>query len=230
MIRRLDYLIQVLTRIETLRGNIEASSRTPEKKARLIAILDGIVELIQNRISDGIGTGTGTTDDNTPPVTSLFNVSGITSTSAMISTTINESGKGYFVILPSGSTAPTAVQVRAGQNASGTTASMKGSSNIVPGINQFSVIELSPSTSYTIYFVAEDSFGNLQTAGVNSTFTTAAAGGGTDTTPPVISALSLTGVTSTEATLKITSNEAGILYGVTLPAGSAAPSVAQVKA
>lgn len=69
--------------------NIEGSSRTAEHKARLVALLDDIVDIIQNKISD-ITRNSAEVDDNTPPATLAFSVSQIGGNSAMISTTVDD--------------------------------------------------------------------------------------------------------------------------------------------
>ena len=233
-IRRLNFLLWVLSRVETLRMNIEGSSRTAEHKARLVALLDDIVDIIQNKISD-ITRNSAEVDDNTPPATLAFSVSQIGGNSAMISTTVDDNWNGFFVVLPSGNTAPTATQVKAGQNGAGGLVAIRGSSAIKRGTSQFLVTGLMPSTNYTAYFVAEDTFENLQNMPVVNNFTTLSTGGGTgtgttDTTAPVITAVSLSGITSTGAMLWLTSNESGTVYHVLLPSWSTAPTVAQVKA
>lgn len=87
---------------------------------------------------------------------------------------------------------------------------------------------LTANTNYTLYFAAEDTAGNLETTPVSMNFMTT--GSIADTTPPVTSALSFSGITSTGTMLHITSNEPGLLYNVTLLSGSTAPTPAQVKA
>ena len=65
---------------------------------------------------------------------------------------------------------------------------------------------------------------------MSRTFTTLQTGGGGDITPPVTSALSVTGITSTASMIQFTSDETGSVYEVTLLSGSAAPSTTQIKA
>lgn len=92
LINRLDFLLSVLGRIETLRSSIETSSRSAAAKERLITLLDDIVDIVQNRISDDISTSPET-DDNTPPTTTSFNIGSISTSSAVISATIDDDGK-----------------------------------------------------------------------------------------------------------------------------------------
>lgn len=229
LIHRFDFLLSVMWRIETLRASIEASSRNAEAKTRLITLLDAIVDIIQTRINNDM-TNSPEADDHTPPMTTSFNVSDITTNSAMISATVDDAWKGFFVVLPSGVAAPNATQVKAWQNGSGQTVATAWSSNIIKGINQFNITGLSPNTGYIVYFAAEDTFENLQTIVANKAFTTLQSWGGGDITPPVTSALSVTGITSTASMVQFTSNEAGTIYEVTLLSGSTAPSTTQVKA
>lgn len=163
--------------------------------------MDEVANIVQNRISSEIANQADQVDDNTAPITSAFGVSEIATDSATLSFTSNETGKGYFVILPSGSTPLTAAQVKAGQSSSGQLAPISGSSAITVGMNLFSVSGLSPNTGYAVYFVAEDIFENLQGIVTSKSFTTLAGGATSDTTPPVTTGLSLTGVTSTGAML-----------------------------
>ncbi len=51
-----------------------------------------------------------------------------------------------------------------------------------------------------------------------------------DVTPPALSALGVTGTTTTATTLQATSNEVATGYWIAVPQGSAAPTAAQVKA
>jgi len=81
----------------------------------------------------------------------------------------NQTGNAYYVVLPSGATAPTSAQVKAGQNAAGTAlgASYKGTiacatvstaySSAVTGLPTGST-----RTDYDVYIVAENSLSNLQ--------------------------------------------------------------------
>lgn len=80
----------------------------------------------------------------------------------MFTINVNESGTGYFVVLPTNSATPSATQIKAGQDASGATASIKGLGATLSGTNTFPITGLSPSTAYIIFFTAEDTSGNLQ--------------------------------------------------------------------
>ena len=97
-------------------------------------------------------------------------------TSAGSEVNIDRSGYAYLVCLPAGTAAPTSVQVRAGQNASGTalapnlvdnTALLAGESATL------SCTSLMPATTYDLYIVAADSEGSLQAHPSGHTVTTA---------------------------------------------------------
>ena len=79
----------------------------------------------------------------------------------------NENGTAYYVRLDDGATAPTAEQVAAGQDASGTSLSSpeKGSFEVIAaGGSAIRVKGLTPLTSYDVYTVLKDTAGNLQAA------------------------------------------------------------------
>ena len=76
----------------------------------------------------------------------------------------NSAGNVYFVILPGGATAPTSAQVKAGQDASGADATKKGTIACAQASTEYTmdVMGLSESTTYDVYFVAEDNVPTLQ--------------------------------------------------------------------
>ena len=128
-------------------------------------------------------TGTGVAGDVTPPVTtaSYPKTSNATITSVDLINNINEAGTTYYVLLPSGSTAPTPAQVKAGLNATGTAAFKSGSfANAANVEASATVTGLTAGTTYTFYAVAQDVAGNLQTTVATVDATTA--------NPPLVSA------------------------------------------
>jgi len=117
--------------------------------------------------SDGTDAGTVivkniSSDDTTPPTTSASSiVAGLTTST--LSATINEAGTGYYIVVASGSTAPTAAQVKAGVSYTGGTKVASGNAAMVAATSKdFAISGLSGSTSYTVYFIAQDSATNLQ--------------------------------------------------------------------
>ena len=77
---------------------------------------------------------------------------------------INEIGKAYYVVLADGTTAPNSTQVKAGQDGTGTAASISGYINITTASTEFSqnIAGLTAGTTYDVYVVAEDAIPNLQ--------------------------------------------------------------------
>lgn len=78
---------------------------------------------------------------------------------------LNEAGKTYYVLLASGSEAPTAAQVKAGLDADGATAIQSGFLDITDPsqISVKSFTGLVINTAYSVFSVSEDVYGNIQT-------------------------------------------------------------------
>lgn len=116
------------------------------------------------------------TTDTTAPVfeSSTPSVSNISTTTMDLTADIDEAGKIYYVVLPSGTSQPTASAVKAGTATGIVTA---GNATVSSGAfsNTFSVSGLSAGTTYDIYVVAEDDEGtpNLQAAATKISVTTA---------------------------------------------------------
>lgn len=121
-----------------------------------------------------------------PPIELAASVSG----SATVSTSLHTAGL-YYVIYPSAEPAPSAAQIKAGQNSSGTAASASGAepSRTTTGEQIFvsAASGLSASTSYKVSFVWHDggAFSNVATSDAFSTaappaeFVAAVSGAGT---------------------------------------------------
>lgn len=130
-----------------------------------------------------IDVTTATSDNTAPTFTATYpKTAGVASSSFNLLTNINEAGKTYFVVLPDNATAPTAAQVKAGQNGAGTAvaANRQGVINNVAGATEYSanVGGLTQATSYDVYVVAEDAppfnAPNLQASPVKVDVTTIA--------------------------------------------------------
>ncbi len=140
--------------------------------------------------------------DTTPPVISAVTASSITSTGATITWTTNEASDSlvdYGTTSSYGSTTTL--------NATKVTSHSQALSGLTSG------------TTYHYRVKSRDAAGNLGTSG-DFTFTTSAP---PDTTPPVISAVTASSVTSTGATITWTTNEASdsmVEYGTTSSYGS----------
>ncbi|QSW87701.1 T9SS type A sorting domain-containing protein [Flavobacterium endoglycinae] len=87
---------------------------------------------------------------------------------------INEIGKTYFVLLLGGSAAPSAAQVKAGQDATGTAALQSGFLDITDASQEYikNFAGLALNTTYSVFSVSEDAHGNVQSAVVKVDATT----------------------------------------------------------
>lgn len=85
---------------------------------------------------------------------------------------MDEPARGYFVLLSSGAAAPSARQVRDGQNASGGAPLLSDNGPSGSGADQFPIYNLTPATAYSLYFVAEDMAGNLNVTPKSANFQT----------------------------------------------------------
>lgn len=98
------------------------------------------------------------------------NVSGYPKTDNILSSgfdfinKIDEIGKTYYVLLPSGSAEPTITQIKAGQDATGTAALQSGFLDITDASQEYvkSFTALTLNTAYSVFSISEDSYGNVQ--------------------------------------------------------------------
>jgi hypothetical protein len=92
---------------------------------------------------------------------------------------INEPGNSYYVVLPSGAAQPSPAQVKAGQNAAGTTlaSNLKGTISCSAANTEYtsSITGLTDNTTYDVYFVAEDMSFNALQASVTKVITSTVA-------------------------------------------------------
>ncbi|MEP6929787.1 MAG: T9SS type A sorting domain-containing protein [Flavobacterium sp.] len=77
---------------------------------------------------------------------------------------LDEAARTYFVLLPSGSTEPTVAQIKSGLDASGTAALQSGFLDIInPSqvyVKNFTGLVI--NTSYSVFSISEDAYGNIQ--------------------------------------------------------------------
>lgn len=104
--------------------------------------------------------------DVTPPVNAdgFPKISNILSDGFDFSTQLNETGKTYFVLLPSGSATPSATQIKAGTNATNTAALQAGVIKITEANIAYvkNISGLTIGTIYVMYSTSEDAIGNIQ--------------------------------------------------------------------
>lgn len=77
---------------------------------------------------------------------------------------LDETGKTYYVLLPSGSAEPTIAQIKAGQDATGTAALQSGFLDITDASQEYvkSFTGLALNTAYSVFSISDDSYGNVQ--------------------------------------------------------------------
>ncbi len=156
-----------------------------------------------------------TLGDTTPPTTSAGPViSGITTTSASMSTTINENGTGHYLVQAAADSPPAVTAVLAG-NSIAMTANTPATA---------AISELTAATAYSLYFAAEDLSGNAQTTAQRVDFTTDSG------IAPTTTGLSISDTTFNGATLSATIDENGTGYYLTRRASDPTPSQAAVLA
>jgi hypothetical protein len=162
------------------------------------------------------------------PTFTTTNTAEIKHSSLKLLVETNETGKAYYVVLPSLDTAPSDVQVKDGQDSNGADADKKGVLTLTADTEASSyVIGLTANTAYKIYVVAEDSAQTLNTQIVVDATTAVAPA---DTTPPVLDSLGnskTVGATTIDFEVKI--NEDGEAYYVVLDDNATAPTEAQIK-
>ncbi|GHV89084.1 hypothetical protein AGMMS50267_14440 [Spirochaetia bacterium] len=165
----------------------------------------------------------------TAPVLSAGSVSDLstaTGTTATLKFTSGEAGTYYYMVLAASDPVPTAEDVRDADSG------IHGTASALAAENAIAVTGLTAASTNTAYIVVEDAEGNLSAVlsinGVNPAVT-----GARDTTAPVLSAGSVSDLSTTAgttATLTFTSGEAGTYYYLVLPAGGTTPTAAAVKA
>lgn len=174
-----------------------------------------------NTYAAGLVTEAGATHllDVTAPTFAAPSINAMSSSGMTIGVTASEKSRGYWIVVPSGSTAPSAAQVIAGVSYTGATVTAAGNGSLPAGSTGFmTVTGLSASTTYNLYVVAMDAPGNVSAVAGN-TFTTPAP----PATAPTVTSPTSTNVTALSATLggNVTSDggatisERGVVYAAT---------------
>lgn len=130
----------------------------------------------QSAVVSGDGFTTPSSDMTAPTLSSAV-VTNIASTFATVGCTTNEGNGTVYWVVTTSSTAPTATQVKAGQDHTGAAvATGKKGSWAAPtpsgGAQTGSATGLSASTNHWAYFMHEDAVGNKSTVLSSSSFTT----------------------------------------------------------
>lgn len=176
-----------------------------------------LINVVVSHGSVKIDSITVAAGDMTPPTLSGLAAGNVVALSAILAATLSEAGTGYYVVLPAVSAAPSASQVKNGQDATGAAAEIKGSTSMAANVPaSIAIAGLTPATSYKVHFAAIDSANNLQAAVSSAGFTTVPA----DTTPD---AFDIADMASQPVATAVTTN-AVTVAGINVPA-SAATSV-----
>ena len=194
----------------------------------IVLSYDGSLEVLDVFRSFEAGTiATVPPADTTPPTLTLPTVTATGTTTVSGGITTTEAGPAW-AILSTSATAPTAAQIKVGQNAGGT-ASPSSTATLSVGANTaaFLFTGLTPSTGYYLHVVQDDAATPVNTsAPVTATMVTTQAA---DTTPPTLSAATGTVKSNALIVLGTTTNEAnGTLYGV-LTTSPTDPTALQVR-
>ena len=141
--------------------------------------------------------------------------------------TTDEGNGTLYMVTTGAATAPTAAQVKAGQDHAGAAAAFAASQAVASiGAKTFSVTGLTAGTTYYNHYMHEDAATNQSTVATSASFTTDAA----DTTAPVLSSPVDAANGALAATGSVSTDEGnGTLYWVVSTSGTA-PTKAQVKA
>jgi len=103
-------------------------------------------------------------------------VQNISTNSATLNASSSVNATGYYVVVPQGSTAPTAAQIMAGTTYGGVTVVNSGNQALTAGVSApFSLTNLLPLTNYTVHFVTQYTDTNsvlVNSAVTSSNFTT----------------------------------------------------------
>lgn len=166
--------------------------------------------------------------DVTAPVltSAAFAATGSSTGTASVST--DEGNGTLYCVVTTSSTSPSAAQIKAGNDHTGSAAAFDASQAVSgTGTQNVSVTGLSPSTTYYAHFVQDDAAANESNVASDSTGDATDAA---DVTAPTLSSPVGTATGTTTATVGATTDEGnGTMYAVVTVSGTA-PSAAQIKA
>ena len=177
--------INPATGVITIPGNLALNTYTFTRIAS-----DGVLTASQS-ISLGIL-------DTTPPVTSTSSVGFITDTAATFSVSMNETGTGYYLVLPANTAVPSVATIMTTGTPLAITANVVATPNLTG---------LTPSTAHNIYFVGKDAAGNVQTTATTLSFSTNAT---PDSIPDAFTFVDQTGVALSSTMTSASITVAGI--------------------
>ena len=160
--------------VSTLRAN-DAAAMAPGSYSVRLQTNDGVGGTYQESFTITVNDNVAPIFDETTPSTA-----NLAATTLDLTASLNEAGTIYYVVVADGAGAPSAAQVKAGQNASGTAALKSGNAGVAGGAftHTFNLTGLTAETAYDIYVVGEDDEGtpNTMAAPVKLDVTTPQAG------------------------------------------------------
>jgi hypothetical protein len=153
-----------------LKGNIACAAGATEYSATLTGLSAATTYDLYFVAEDGASNLQGAPTKVSATTTSILTsgypkIENETLTGFTAKSNLAVAGKTYYVVLANGATAPTSAQVKAGQDAAGSSVAKSGLITCTLASTEFSasVTGLSSNTSYDVYFVSEDaSSNNLQ--------------------------------------------------------------------
>lgn len=147
--------------------SITGLATNTDYKIYFVAVNKSQTSKMTNVVTSTVSTGA---EPKAPVLSGTFPTSLTpSSNAASFSVTTDVSGTGYWVVLPNAASAPSAAQVIAGKDSSGTAVTLSGSATVTGGTAKtFSITGLAYQTAYKLYFVANN---GLDTSKVSSVYT-----------------------------------------------------------
>lgn len=169
-----------------------------------------------------------TDDDQTAPTLSSPSAAETGDTTASLSVSTDEANGTLYWVVTQSATSPSAAQVKAGQDHTGSAADDSGSQAVTAtGTQNAGASGLAEQTTYYAHLMHEDAATNQSSVASSSSFTTEET---PDTTPPVLTSPTGTATGMTTADLSVTTDKAtGTIYWVVTQSATA-PTKTQVKA
>ncbi|MBP7337271.1 DUF4347 domain-containing protein, partial [Niveispirillum sp.] len=175
-----------LVSYQTILGLIAYKNTAASPTAGIRTVTVSATDDTSSSVAASSVTVSASSGDTTPPTFDVApSVGSATSSGFTPSASLDEAGTVYYVVVANNAGAPTAAQVKAGQDSTGATALKSGNSSATTGSfdSSFSAITgLTAGTDYDVYFVAEDSATNLMTTPVKVDASTSAGASGTTPT------------------------------------------------
>jgi hypothetical protein len=148
--------------MNTLGGQHVTGTFTADALSQVLTMTRNTDFGVANALTIGVVASGG---DTTPPewTATWPQAAPLSTTSLTVRARINEAGTAYYVVLANGASAPTAAQVKAGNDSTNSAALGSGSIPLTANTEATApVTGLTTDSTYGVYFVAEDAAPNLQ--------------------------------------------------------------------